>query len=65
LASTVVTVKLAASIALLKSSASAPEPMSRRWIFLPSAPTRRASKASPRGVIRVATSDHYSRGTNY
>ena len=24
--------------------------MSSRWIFLPSAPTRRASKASPRGV---------------
>jgi hypothetical protein len=42
-ASTVVTVKFAASIAFFSSSASAPEPMSRRWIFLPSAPTRRAS----------------------
>ena len=30
----------------MKASASAPEPMSSRWIFLPSAPTRRASKVS-------------------
>src|SRR5580704_10454592 len=65
LASTVDTEKLAASIAFLKSSASAPVPMSSRWIFLPSAPTRRASNASPRGVVRVATSDQYSRGTNF
>ena len=41
----------------MKSSASAPVPMSSRWIFLPSAPTRRASKVSPRGVSRVAISD--------
>src|SRR5881409_2411329 len=39
--------------------------MSRRWIFLPSAPTRRASKASPRGVSKVAISDQYSRATNF
>src|SRR5205823_3112027 len=64
-ASTVETVKFAASMAFLRSSASAPEPISRRWIFLPSAPTRRASKLSPRGVVSVATSDQYSRGTNF
>ena len=39
--------------------------MSRRWIFLPSAPTRRASKVSWRGVASVATSDQYSRATNF
>src|SRR6266853_1823802 len=50
LASTVETVKLAASIAFLKSSASAPVPMSSRWTFLPSAPTRRASNTSPRAI---------------
>ena len=44
LASTVATVKAALSSACLKASASAPVPMSSRWIFLPSAPTRRASK---------------------
>ena len=39
--------------------------MSSRWIFLPSAPTRRASKVSPRGVASVATSDQYSRGDEF
>ncbi len=38
--------KAAVSSACLKASASAPEPISRRWSFLPSAPTRRASKVS-------------------
>ena len=44
LASTVATVKVAPSSACLRSSACAPEPISSRWIFCPSAPTRRASK---------------------
>jgi hypothetical protein len=39
--------------------------MSSRWMRLPSAPTRRASKLSPRGVASVATSDQYSRATNF
>ncbi len=65
LASTVATVNAALSSACLNASASAPEPMSRRWIFWPSAPTRRASKVSPRGVASVATSDQYSRATNF
>ena len=49
----------------LKASASSPEPMSRRCSFLPSAPTSRASKVSWRGVASVATSDQYSRRTNF
>src|SRR3981081_480555 len=53
LASTVDTVKLAASIAFLKSSASAPVPMSSRWIFLPSAPTQRAPNLSPPPAVRA------------
>ena len=32
---------------------------------MPSAPTRRASKVSFRGVASVATSDQYSRATNF
>ena len=64
-ASTEATLKAAVSSACLKASASAPEPMSRRWIFWPSAPTRRASKVSPRGVASVATSDQYSRGDEF
>ena len=39
--------------------------MSSRWIFLPSAPTRRASKVSLRGVASVATSDQYSRADEF
>src|SRR5215475_14072337 len=65
LASTLTTAKAALSNACLKASASAGVPMSRRWIFWPSAPTRRASNSSPRGVASVATSDQYSRGTNF
>jgi hypothetical protein len=60
LASTEVTVNEAASSACFRSSACLPEPMSRRWIFCPSAPTRRASKLSPRGVASVAAIDQYS-----
>ena len=65
LASIFATVKVAFSSACLKASASAPEPMSSRWIFWPSAPTSRAWKVSSRGVARVATSDQYSRATNF
>ena len=52
LASIDATVKAALSSARLKASASAPEPMSSRWIFLPSAPTRRASNVSSLGVAK-------------
>ena len=52
--------KRAVSSACLKASASAPEPISSRCSFLPSAPTSRASKVSWRGVASVATSDQYS-----
>ena len=54
LASTDVTAKFAFSRSRVKASASAPEPMSSRWIFWPSAPTSRAWKVSSRGVARVA-----------
>src|SRR5215831_12247401 len=63
LASTLATVNAALSNARLKASASAGVPMSSRWIFWPSAPTRRASNSSPRGVASVATSDQYERAT--
>ncbi len=39
--------------------------MSSRWIFSPSAPTRRASKFSLRGVASCATIDQYSLATNF
>ncbi len=65
LASTLATWKVAFSRSRVKASASAPEPMSRRWIFWPSAPVRRASKVSLRGVASVAAIDQYSRVTNF
>ena len=49
----------------LERSASAPEPMSRRMIFLPSAPTRRAVKGALASVRKWATIDQYSRATNF
>jgi hypothetical protein len=64
-ASTDVTVNTAFSRSRVNDSASAPEPMSRRWIFCPSAPTRRASKTSLRGVASLATIDQYSLATNF
>ena len=46
----------------MKASASSPLPMSSRWIFLPSAPTSRASNTPPSWVASVATIDQYSCG---
>ena len=46
LASTLATVNAAFSSACLNASASAPEPISSRWIFLPSAPTSRTLRVS-------------------
>ena len=59
------TEKSALSSAVLNASASAPEPMSSRLIFLPSAPTRRAEKGAFASVLKCATIDQYSRGTNF
>src|SRR3954471_7231610 len=57
LASTAETRKVASSRSRLKASASSPLPMSSRWIFLPFAPTSRASNTPPSPVAVVGALD--------